>query len=77
MGGLSGIHWKDPEAVILNAGFTYDRTRGDHRVYVRDDVLRPVIIPMYDELPPRIIKNCLNTPGITRREFMEFLGCQN
>jgi predicted RNA binding protein YcfA (HicA-like mRNA interferase family) len=77
LGGLNAIGWKDLEKVILKFGFTLARTEGDHRAYVREDALRPVIIPTYDELPPFVIKKCLNTAGISRREFMKAIGREN
>lgn len=68
---------KKLKKVILKFGVALDRTDGDHRAYVKDGVLRSVIIPIWDELPPLIIKNCLNTAGISRRQFMKAIGREN
>lgn len=77
MGGLNGITWQELEAVITHYGFTFRRQEGDHRSYVKPGALRPVVIPTYDNLPTFIIKKCLNTAGVTRRECLTFLGRQN
>jgi predicted RNA binding protein YcfA (HicA-like mRNA interferase family) len=74
VGSLDGIHWKDLEAVILEHGFTFDRQRGDHRAYIRQGTLRPIIIPTWDELPEFIIRNGLRTAGISKKTFLQFLG---
>jgi len=73
----TGSNWKQLEYVVLQHGFTFDRQHGDHRAYVKDGVLRPVIIPTYDELPTFIVKNCLNTAGISRKECLRLLRREN
>ncbi|MEW6140701.1 MAG: type II toxin-antitoxin system HicA family toxin [Thermodesulfobacteriota bacterium] len=65
------------EHVLVQNGFKFERQQGDHRAYVKEGVLRPVIIPMYDDLPAFIVKRCLNTAGITRRECLRLLGREN
>jgi predicted RNA binding protein YcfA (HicA-like mRNA interferase family) len=42
------------------AGFKRVRTEGDHFVYVKPGVARPVVIPDWDEVPVFIIKNNLH-----------------
>ena len=37
--------------VIEKAGFKCVRTEGDHFVYVKPGVARPVVIPDWDEVP--------------------------
>lgn len=50
------------------------RTEGDHFVYVKPGVARPVVIPDWAEVPVFIIKNNLRTAGISRDEYFEFLS---
>lgn len=60
--------------VTEKAGFTCVRTEGDHFVYVKPGVARPVVIPDWDEVPVFIIKNNLRTAGISRDEYFELLS---
>jgi predicted RNA binding protein YcfA (HicA-like mRNA interferase family) len=60
--------------VMEKAGFKYVRTEGDHFVYVKPGVARPVVIPEWDEVPVFIIKNNLRTAGISRDEYFELLS---
>ncbi|MHC1729716.1 MAG: type II toxin-antitoxin system HicA family toxin [Syntrophobacteraceae bacterium] len=70
---LTPLHWKTLEKVILAAGFRFARQEGSHRSYVKVDILHPVVIPTYDEIPVAIIRNNLKTAGISREEFFRLL----
>lgn len=55
------------------AGFRCVRTEGDHSVYAKPGVSRPVVIPDWDEVPVFIIKNNLRTAGLSREEYFALL----
>ena len=55
-------------------GFRLIRQEGDHLVYTKAGVLRPVVIPKYSSVPVFIIKNNLRTAGISRDRYFELLG---
>jgi predicted RNA binding protein YcfA (HicA-like mRNA interferase family) len=59
--------------VFEKAGFRCVRTEGDHFVYVKSGVARPVVIPDWDEVPVFIIKNNLRTAGISREDYFALL----
>lgn len=59
--------------VFERAGFICIRTEGDHYVYTKKGVLRPVVIPDWKEVPVFIIKNNLRTAGINREEYFLLL----
>lgn len=59
--------------VFEKAGFKHVRTEGDHFVYTKEGVLRPVVIPDRKEVPVFIIKNNLRTAGITREAYFSML----
>jgi predicted RNA binding protein YcfA (HicA-like mRNA interferase family) len=59
--------------VFQKAGFTCVRTEGDHFVYTKNGVPRPVVIPDWKEVPVFIIKNNLRTAGISRDEYFRLL----
>ncbi|MFH0786860.1 MAG: type II toxin-antitoxin system HicA family toxin [Pseudomonadota bacterium] len=60
--------------VFEKAGFRCVRIEGDHFVYTKKGVPRPVVIPDWKEVPVFIIKNNLRTAGLTRDEYFGFLG---
>ncbi len=55
------------------AGFTHVRTEGDHFVYTKQGIARPVVIPDYHAVPVFIIKNNLRTAGMSRDEYFALL----
>lgn len=70
---MTPIHWKKFEAFLLYVGCHFEREKGDHRVYWRRDIKRPIIIPREKELPIFIIKNNLELLGIDRSQYLEIL----
>ncbi len=67
------IHYRKLARVFEKKGFLYVRTHGDHLVYEKEGVSRPIIIPMYREIPEFIILKNLKTAGITRNEYIRLL----
>jgi predicted RNA binding protein YcfA (HicA-like mRNA interferase family) len=59
--------------VFEGDGFTFDRQRGDHLIYTKPDINRPIVIPMYSDVPVFIIKNLLRTAGMTRERYFDLL----
>lgn len=59
--------------VFERAGFKCVRTEGDHYVYTKPGITRPVVIPDWHEVPVFIIKNNLRTASISREEYFELL----
>jgi len=70
---ITPIPWRLLEKVFLAAGFRFARQEGSHRSYVKKGVLRPVVIPAYDEIPVSIIRHNLKTAGISRDEYFALL----
>ena len=59
--------------VFEKAGFVCVRIEGDHFVYTKQGVPRPVVIPDWKEVPVFIIKNNLRTAGLSREEYFSLL----
>jgi len=59
--------------ILEKAGFQCVRTEGDHFVYTKQGISRPVVIPDWKELPVFIIKNNIRTAGISREEYFNLL----
>ncbi|HEY91434.1 MAG TPA: addiction module toxin, HicA family [Dehalococcoidia bacterium] len=70
---LVPVHWKRFECVLLKSGCWFDREEGDHRIYKRDSLKRPLVIPRASDLPVFIIRNNLKTLGISRDEYLTLL----
>lgn len=54
-------------------GFTFLRQHGDHLIYVKPGIARPIVIPKYHEIPVFVIKNNLRVAGISRERYFELL----
>ena len=54
-------------------GFTFHRQHGDHLIYTKPGVKRPLVIPIYQEVPVFIIKNLLRASGMSRERYFELL----
>lgn len=59
--------------VFEKAGFKCIRIEGDHYVYTKPGIARPVVIPEWPEVPVFIIRNNLRTANISRDEYFEIL----
>jgi len=66
--------FKDLSKVFERVGFLFVRQRGDHLIYGKKGVLRPLVIPMYESVPVFIIKNLLKTAKISREEYLRLLS---
>jgi predicted RNA binding protein YcfA (HicA-like mRNA interferase family) len=70
---FSPVSYKMLCRVFERAGFRRVREEGDHLVYTKSGVLRPVVIPKYAAIPVFVIKNNLRTAGISREEYFALL----
>ena len=71
---FSPVSYKRLVTVFEAEGFTHVRTEGDHMVFTKPGVIRPVVIPKYQEVPVFIIKNNLRTAGISRDRYFLLLN---
>jgi predicted RNA binding protein YcfA (HicA-like mRNA interferase family) len=73
MAAIRPVHFQDLIRVFERDGFCFDRQVGDHRIYIKAGLRRPIVIPMYREVPVFIIKNLLRTAGMSRERYFELL----
>lgn len=73
MAHLTPINWRKFEKFLLFIGCGFKREKGDHRIYWREGLLRPVVIPRDGNLPIFIIRNNLRILGITPDEYFDIL----
>lgn len=71
---LSPVSYKVLACVFEHDGFRCVREEGDHMVFTKTGVLRPVVIPKYRSIPVFIIKNNLRTAGVSRERYFELLS---
>ena len=71
---LSPVSYKELVRVFEAEGFKCVRIEGDHMVFIKPGIVRPVVIPKYSSVPIFIIKNNLKTSGISRDRYFELLG---
>lgn len=53
---ITPLHWKKFEKFLLFIGCNYTRAKGDHRIYWRQDLKRPVVIPRDKQLPVLLLE---------------------
>ena len=73
MARIAPVHFKKLVRVFKLSGFVLDRTEGDHLVYVKEGIKRPVVIPTYKQVPVFVIKNNLRSAKISREEYFRLL----
>lgn len=71
MGQLGSIHWKKFEKFLFLIGCKFKRERGDHRIYWKHGLNRPIVISREKALPPFIVMNNLRVLGIKKEEFIK------
>jgi len=70
---LTPIKWKVLECIFLKDGFVFERQDGSHRSYSKKGVLRPIVIPTYNEIDVEIIKSNMRTAGMSREKYFKLL----
>ena len=73
MGEFGSVGWEIFEKFLLTQGCVLHRTKGDHRIYRKQGLTRPLVVPQYNPLPPFIILNNLRTLGAEKDIFIKFL----
>ena len=73
MGDFGSINWKLFEKFLLESGCVLKRIKGDHRIYAKGRLPRPLVVPQYDPLPPHIVMNNLRVLDIKKEVLLEFL----
>jgi predicted RNA binding protein YcfA (HicA-like mRNA interferase family) len=71
---IQSIHWKEFEKFLLKVGCVFKREKGDHRVYWKEGIKRPIIVPRDTSLPAFIILNNLKVLGISREDYLKEIG---
>lgn len=70
---LAPIHWKEFEKFLFYVGCNFKRQSGDHKIYWRVGLKRPIILPTYKSIPIFIIRNNLRLLGISVEEYLQIV----
>ena len=70
---ITPIPWKVLECIFIKCGFKFERSKGDHRIYIKHNINRPVVIPTYKEIDVELIKSNMKTAGLSRDKYFELL----
>lgn len=74
MARITPIHWLKFEKFLLSVGCCLVRTRGDHRMYDKPGLRRPIVIKAVKDLPVFIIKNNLSELKISPKQYLETMS---
>lgn len=74
MGGLKSANWKDFEKFLVYVGCTFLREKGDHRVWGRVGLKRPIVIPKLRSIPVFVIRNNLRLLGMAVTDYIEIVS---
>ena len=78
MSRIVPVHWKVLECIFLKDGFSLERQGSSHRVYVKANIARPVVIPTYKNVGVDIITSNMRTAKMNREKYFDFLAeCSN
>ncbi len=70
---IQSLHWKEFEKFLLEVSCSFKREKGDHRIYWKEGISRPIVIPRDTSLPAFIILNNLRVLGISREVYLKTL----
>ena len=73
MSRIAPIPYRKLVRVLEIEGFVLDRQRGDHMMFAKPGIPRPVVVPKDNPVPVFIIKNTLRTARISRERYFELL----
>ena len=71
MARLTPIPWRKFERFLLSIGCELVCQKGDHRVYERPGLNRPLVIPTEKDIPTFIIRNNLRILSISVRDYLK------
>ena len=74
MPSIQPVPYQTLVRIFEQDGFTFARQSGDHRIYTKLGVKRPLVIPEYRSVPVFIIRNLLRTSGMSRDRYFALLG---
>ena len=69
---IQSIHWKEFEKFLIKVGCEFKREKGDHRIYWKTGIKRPIVIPRDTALPAFIILNNLKVLHLKQNGYKNY-----
>lgn len=73
MPALRPLSWRTFVRFAESRGWGHDRTRGDHIVYVKPGLARPLVIRRLKDIPVFELRANLRTMGVRPEDLIDFL----
>ena len=73
MPAIQPVPYQTLVRIFEKNGFSFARQSGDHLIYTKPGVKRPLMIPAYRSVPVFIIRNLLRTCGMSRDRYFTLL----
>jgi predicted RNA binding protein YcfA (HicA-like mRNA interferase family) len=70
---IKPTNWQTRVKIFEKYSCVFVRQKGDHLIFHHKRAKRAVVIPKYGEIPVAIIRNNMNTVGMTRDEYFSIL----
>jgi predicted RNA binding protein YcfA (HicA-like mRNA interferase family) len=70
---IGSTHWKEFEKFVIFVGCKFQREKGDHRIYTKNGLKRPVVFSRDTAMPEFVILNNLRVLGISREKYLEII----
>lgn len=67
------ISYKKFERFLKSVGCRFIRQSGDHIIYRKEGLKRPIVFPREKQIPVTVIMTNLRTLGISREEYLEII----
>lgn len=74
MPSIQPVPYQTLVRIFERDGFRFARQTGDHLIYIKPGIKRPLVIPAYRSIPVFIIRNLLRTAGMSRDRYFQLLG---
>ncbi|OFW12657.1 MAG: hypothetical protein A3F70_16150 [Acidobacteria bacterium RIFCSPLOWO2_12_FULL_67_14] len=74
MPAIQPVPYRTLVRIFEGDGFIFSRQSGDHLIYTKPGIKRPLVIPAYRAVPVFIIRNLLRTSGMSRERYFELLA---
>ena len=71
---LQNLKFKEFEKFLFAEGCVFVRSKGDHFIYQKYDLDRPIVLPKYKTIPEFIISNNLRLLNKTKKDLLDFLS---
>lgn len=68
------VSWIELRQICEAEGWQFDRQRGDHFVMTRAGMIRPVVIPMKNNLTENIVLSVMRTMEMDRNTLDRYLS---